>query len=330
MKRTIWLLLYVSFLGTSGCFARNPIAKITLHVVNQNNTPVKDVQIVASFWGGRENIIKSPNEEGYISYLSPVLGDAVFNNITHRTAHNPNASDKYYATCLRHDYASPSKNVSGGRWVPWNPTVKMVLKEYVNPIPMYATGIKNRIELPALNQWIGFDFEQNDWIAPWGAGTFCDLEVKCTWNGIKGETYNGYQVEFRMMKPYAGMYPFVRDNTSGLQSPYHASASTDYQHQMVFYERRDEATNRFSSNEFDLTKGLTFRTRTKVDDRGQLQSARYGKLYGVEGRLLQHVPGKPKMSITLAYYFNPTENDTNIEFDPEHNLLEHIRGHIEP
>lgn len=58
---------------------------------------------------------------------------------------------------------------------------------------------------------------------------------------------------------------------------------------MVFYERREKLTNGFSSNEFDSTKGLTFRTRTKADDKGRLQSARYGKLYGVEGRLLQHI-----------------------------------------
>lgn len=142
MKHSLLLLLYVSLFSTTGCFARNPIAKITLHVVNQNDIPVTDTQIAASFWGGRENIIKPTNEKGYVSYSSPALGEAVFNNITQRSAHNPNASDKYYATYLRHDYSSPSKNVSEGRWEPWNPTVKMVLKEYVNPIPMYATGIK--------------------------------------------------------------------------------------------------------------------------------------------------------------------------------------------
>lgn len=330
MKYSIALLLQVFFFWATGCFARTPVAKITLHVVNQNNIPVTDVEVSASFWGGRQNIIKKPNKDGYISYSSPVLGDAVFGNIIHKTVHNPAAIDKYYATYLRRDYLSPSRNAKEGRWEPWNPIVEMPLKEYINPIPMYATGMRNRVELPILNQWIAFDLEKNDWVAPWGAGRFCDLEVRGAWNGIKRESFEGYQIEFRIRQPHAGMYLFERDKTSGLQSPYRADIYADYRHHVAFYKKKDEASNRVVSAEFDSTKGLIFRTRTKVDNNGRLKSARYGKLYGVDGRLLQPIPGKPRMSITLSYYFNPTENDTNLEFDPERNLLKNVRGYVDP
>jgi hypothetical protein len=50
-----------------------------------------------------------------------------------------------------------------------------------------------------------------------------------------------------------------------------------------------------------------FRVRTKVDDRGNIVSAHYGKIYGD--------------FMQFAYYYNPTPNDRNIEFDPKQNLL---------
>ena len=58
---------------------------------------------------------------------------------------------------------------------------------------------------------------------------------------------------------------------------------------------------------------LILRTRTKVDSDGNLISAHYSKVYGpiyVEG-----------IFYFRSYAFNPNENDTNLESDPERNLV---------
>jgi len=50
-----------------------------------------------------------------------------------------------------------------------------------------------------------------------------------------------------------------------------------------------------------------FRVRTKMDENGNVVSAHYGKIYGD--------------FMQFRYYFNPTPNDRNIEYDPKQNLL---------
>ena len=54
-----------------------------------------------------------------------------------------------------------------------------------------------------------------------------------------------------------------------------------------------------------------FRVRTKLDESGNVVSARYGKIYG---DLAQ-----------FTYYFNPTPNDRNVEFDLKQNLMTNLK-----
>jgi hypothetical protein len=44
-----------------------------------------------------------------------------------------------------------------------------------------------------------------------------------------------------------------------------------------------------------------------LDENGNIKSALYGKIYGGFEN--------------FQYYLNPTPNDRNVEFDPDHNLL---------
>ena len=68
------------------------------------------------------------------------------------------------------------------------------------------------------------------------------------------------------------------------------------------YQREVSQTETTNPN-----RNFYFRVRTKLDENGNVVSARYGKIYG---DLAQ-----------FTYYFNPTPNSRNIEFDPKQNLL---------
>ncbi len=60
-------------------------------------------------------------------------------------------------------------------------------------------------------------------------------------------------------------------------------------------------------------RNFYFRVHTKLDENGNVVSACYGKIYG---DLAQ-----------FTYYYNPTLNDRNIEFDPKQNLIHDARSY---
>ena len=143
------LLFFIPQLG--GCANSYPIAKVTLHVVNQDGKPISDTKIEASFWMGRENLSAYPDKEGFVSFQSPVLGDAAFSNEqTYHPIHKPNGKDKYYTTMIRKDFGNRSANVIDGKWQPWNPIIEFVLKDRVcikrkeEPYPYVCCGAIQR------------------------------------------------------------------------------------------------------------------------------------------------------------------------------------------
>lgn len=57
-----------------------------------------------------------------------------------------------------------------------------------------------------------------------------------------------------------------------------------------------------------------FRVRTMKDDKGNIVSALYGKIYG-------DFQFDERGRVTFTYYLNPTPNDRNVEFNPKKNLF---------
>ena len=80
MKLLNVVCYYVAVIMTSGWLVQHPQAKITLRVVNQNEKPVTDTEITASFENGKADIRKKPDENGYVTFSSPVMGSAIFSN----------------------------------------------------------------------------------------------------------------------------------------------------------------------------------------------------------------------------------------------------------
>ena len=65
-------------------------------------------------------------------------------------------------------------------------------------------------------------------------------------------------------------------------------------------------------------KYFAFRTRVKLDKNGDIKEANYGKIYGP----INYGNGVRKIQFT--YYFNPTPNDRNLEFNPKANLFKNL------
>ena len=333
MKLSRHILFCIMISIMSGCLAQQPEAMITLHVIDQDGKPVENAEINASFSYGREAIRKKTDCHGFVSFCSPVLDFAVFSNAIYESVRNPEAHDKYYKNIFRYMYTSPSKNVKDGKWQPWNPTIEMVLKERIKPIPMYANERQHDEPIPARNQWCGFDMMKNAWVRPYGIGEHADVEIYHEWDGKQGKEYTGSTLKLRFPDKEAGCYMVQFDYDPmyydvGFQSPYHAIPSKIDLKEVKFYEKYNPETGRFDYNLFQKGTIYVFRTRTRFDTQGRLVGAYYGKIYRPYVSIFNIWRGIPH--IRLPFYLNPTENDTNLEFDPERNLLKNVRGYVDP
>ncbi len=296
---------------------------VTLHVVNQDRKPISGMEISAGFWNDAKQdahcFIKETDESGCITFRSEVIADAEFSNKSQHKYCQPNLK-KYYTTLIRKSYIEASKNSKDGKWQPWNPTIEMIVKEVKNPIPMYAGSYLLGKKIPKFNQWFGFDMTCNDWVKPRGKGEIADIEVYCSWEGESWDNYTAIKFKLRFPGEYAGAYLFNCDTFSSYPAPYYAIKEALYQSEFNYGITKDTVTGQRTYHVLKETEGLVFRTRTRVDAEGNLISAHYGRIHAFGTSSFDK--GKAKGIIRLNYYFNPIENDTNLEFDHWQNLLD--------
>jgi hypothetical protein len=207
----------------------------------------------------------------------------------------------YYSTDLQDDF--------GGFFTPekLNPNLTLVLKKIGKPIPMYVKSVN--LGMPILDKPVGFDFTEGDWASPYGKGVNTDI----IFTGHFDKSADGgsdYTLTVSFPRAGDGIQEFVVPPTrfpnqgSGLRSPHNAPLD-GYQARWVQIDNRKPGkpaeTNR------DMNHNYFIRVRTILDENGNVKSALYGKIYGD--------------FLKYRYYLNPTPNDSNVEFDPNQNLL---------
>ena len=58
-------------------------------------------------------------------------------------------------------------------------------------------GLRTGTSTNSINKWIGYDIEQNDYVAPYGKGEKSDFEVYIDWDGRWLPEYSGMSVKKR-------------------------------------------------------------------------------------------------------------------------------------
>jgi len=197
------------------------------------------------------------------------------------------------------------------------------------------------VRFPAVNEWVGFDFERGDWVSPHGSGVVSDILLRF------GRKFQGYQqhvtdlekatafskrifaarkeewteekfklssgkwdchLEMKFPNEKEGIIEEKRFlKYSSLKMP-HKAPNEGYDGQM-----RIDANN-YSMMNLREDTGFFVRTRVKRDSQGNILSCHYGKLQG--GIQIYHTG-----VLVFTYYFNPEANDRNLEFDPAKNLF---------
>lgn len=283
MKPNVCLMLVFAL---AGCVHAQDFHdwKTNFRIVDETDQPLKDAAITVFY----DAMSQDTNvDSGKVTGFTDANG--VFTASHHDRTYGLRffvEKTGYYSTDINDDFHgvfSPAK---------LNRNLNLVLKKIGKPIPMYAKQILS-LKLPEFNKAIGYDLMIGDWVGPYGKGVNTDLFI------IEKHTdpQSGYILSVSFPKPGDGIQEFVvsdAEKGSGLRSAHEAPVN-GYQLEVS----QTETTN--------PNRNFYFRVRTKLDENGNVVSARYGKIYG---DLAQ-----------FTYYLNPTPNDRNIEFDPKQNLL---------
>jgi hypothetical protein len=274
---------------------------VTITVADEARQPVPDanVKVIFSTFTPKDervstNISGQSGSEGVFHASSVYTGDPA---MLVRAA-----KPGFYATSKPYDLGD---YYSVGRW---NPEMRLVLKKIGNPASMYAKRIDSYP--PATGKQVGFDLTVGDWAATYGAGQTSDLIFQMQSTRRSPLDYEGtITITFSNQGDGIQEYSAIADESgSELRSPREAPASG-------YLPKLDRVNISHPPEpakwDYDPNRQYFFRVRTVLDEQGNVKSALYGKIYGD--------------FMEFTYYLNPTPNDRNVEFDPNHNLLPNQR-----
>lgn len=296
--------------------------QVTLLVTDSTGKPVEKADVKVAFFhsDSRGGTVVSKGQTDTNGFF--IATGKTIHSMTYEVK-----KDDYYTREGKYWFHRYGKKcVRASRWQPWNPTNTVILKEHREPSPMCAQKLD--VSIPIRNQFIGFDFEKADWMAPYGQGATADILLKYVLN-YEGPQEFSKRLEITFENPRDGVKSFDLDKTSVFMSDYTAPEN-GYASEMADEYARTR-TKILKSQEIGKGKYLVFRTRTVTNEVGRIISANYSKIYGPN---LQnpieygHMGGDDRLMFT--YYFNPTANDRNLEFDPSKNLLNVKRRVYQP
>ena len=238
-------------------------------------------------------------------------------------------------------YRFKNKNLLGV-WQPDNLVVTLRLDRVEKPIPLFV----KRVELTNFRKGIGgfdgtnsvvrFDLMKGDWLAPYGKGETADLEFKSTlvikdkaWFMMEPRKYDwvyfyNLGTELVCLNKDDGFSVFAPEPCFGIKIRNAEVAPKTRRLDLINIGRNQK----FHKNGEDWDcqnykdnyseRNISFRIRSKYDEKGNLKEAYYGKIYGdfeIEGDEKKGVT-----RISFLYYLNPASLDRNLEWDMKNNL----------
>ena len=289
---------------------RGADAKITLHVTDSNGRNVPDATVKVDFGVFEKSTSTTGKTDG--------SGIFVWSGRTDGEVVYTVEKDGYYKTRTAYRLnLINGDDVKDGKWIPWGRTIEVTLKEKRNPIPMYAKNAG--IRLPKRGEPFGFDFKVGDLVKPYGTGEQTDLYFLVTVER-RNETFGDFKKELFITAVQQGEGLLVNtiDKWSQLLSA-HEAQENGYESQ--FYSVMDRTPSTVLQQiEMSDEEYLTVRTRIVKDDEGNIISANYGKIMSKLG-YYRDEKNPDGAVVKFLYYFNPTPNDRNLEFDTSKNLF---------
>ena len=182
-----------------------------------------------------------------------------------------------------------------------------ILRKVKKPIPLYARRLQ--VFAPIKDKELGYDLQIGDWVMPHGIGKVTDVLFNFHYSKTDLWTFN-YRLAVTFPNKHDGIQQFKKNESSVLQSTYFAPQN-GYISKWIQTSTRSGKKSKIVSN-VDPHRGHWMRVRTEVDGKENVVSANYVKIYG-------DFPD-------IRYYFNPTPNDRNLEFDTSKTLFKGLKS----
>jgi hypothetical protein len=306
MKKTVYLLITSIAIACAQADLIEHEWNVTLKVVDEAGQPVPAAKASV----------------GYFSKSQPASIDGLTDtNGVFMASHRANSGILGFTVEKAGYYMTRKPSYELGftyDYATWNPTQTIILKKIGKPIPMYAR--KMQIEIPEIDEPIGFDLMVADWVSPYGKGIQSDFifQVQRRW-----VSRNDFDSTVKVTFPHRGdgLAPVSIPLNQGSELRMSATAPSDGYIGELSKNLSHTPENGWKKDEAN-DQNYYFRVRTVINDRGNIVSARYGKIYGDFG--LDPINSKTTW-IIFAYYFNPTPSDRNVEFDPKQNLMTNLK-----
>lgn len=277
--------------------------KIELHIQDDDGTPVPDAKIKAylgmNFRPLGTWINGTTDTNGVFVLEGKTCGDEIEVFV---------AKDGYYGSHVIYRYAKmgEERDVKDGKWQPYDVEEKIRLRKIKHQMDVSIDG--RFVNTKCLNEWIGYDIEKNDFVAPYGKGKETDFQVAIDWNGKWLPEYRGMGLRIRFVEPYSGYYISAINTESEFKGPYKANPQAEFQKEARFYEEVSSDNKRIR-HWFDKCKCWVVRSRCKVNSDGLLVEANYSIVHNVDFACEPDGAG----CFRLTGAMNPTPNDTNLE-----------------
>jgi hypothetical protein len=316
VKRLKIFLCCVLLSFSIGVFAKGAKAQITVKLTDENDVSIANTNIIACVpppvsWSGSniDETTQWTTDENGICII-----DVKVYSIVYIVVKNTN---EFYG----HIEKIRFKDISNGKWQPWNPTIEIKLKEKINLIPMYAKREEGK--LPQEGVECGYDLTKGDWVVPYGKGETADFIFKVigTHRTVPGKTrfpdvYYDYTLTLSFSNPDDGIQDVYAPPHLGSELRLAQEApATGYKDILKLRFFREE--NKASYDNLREDQNYYFRVRTKRDRKGNIINALYGKISG------SIIFGAKFVNFT--YYLNPDPTSRSLEWDGENNLLKYIK-----
>lgn len=310
-----------------------PTAKITIKVVDEHNNPVKGSNAGLVLESGKRAGNGWGTNTNWIPGITDARGLFAGEGATAPYVSLSAKKEGYYDVSGVFKDFTDTKGILGFRkYEPWNPTVTLVLKKIKNPIPMYAVNMSGGIpgeypELPLLGKFVGYDLSSNDWVEPHGKGQYSDFLFKVDVHRAVSIMDHDVTLTLKFSNIGDGLIAYTPNKKYGksaLRFPYHAPTSGYSDELIQHYKRIPNLTITGKPGHPPYDTNYFFRVRTKFNNYGKVSGGLYGKIHGTISLGNSAWLHKEKAYLSVNYYLNPSNNDTNIEFNIKKNLFSDV------
>ena len=292
--------------------------QIKLLVVDDDSVPVAgaDVSVLMGMLNVDENywIKGSTDANGYFALEGKTCGHEISIEISKRG---------YYDSVRRHKYLRLAENrqVKDGKWQPWGAEERIVLRKIQKPVELKRQYVREFRKTAIINEWVGFDLECNDFVAPGCKGKCADFDVRFVWDGKWLPDYTGMSVEIRFTQEMAGGYWIVKNMESAFKGVYSAEKTSQYSvRELSLFEKISKESGR-TFKHFEEDKALIVRSRCVLDTQGNLVRANYASI----NKLGFSCDKNGNASLYVMSVFNPTPNDANLEDVEQYQRCKRLR-----